>query len=568
MFRMVLLCGVLGAVFCPITRGDEPVARLLSHAPRDADGVVVVRSVADLAAGIAAFGRGSGIDDLADVEPGGLLDAVELLGNRVGLNVGGPLVVALSAGQPGPLVVCEVRDARAWLEAAKALPVEAGCHAVELAAGRGYAAVAGNVLILGYDEQAVQSAMGRTAGVEEQWPARFREWLSADQAVVLVRVRSWAPLALPVLGAIEGSMQMGAALSGSGDEAALEIVRWLFAQVREVLGQTETGLLGVQVGRDGLRVRQALAFTAGSGVAEYLRMTKRTERDLLRGLPDDPGLLVMACEWEAPAGTQGLGGRVLEVMLRNGRVKERVGSAAFEEAYQAMMEMQKRMGGYNVLVGVASPEQVMVFDGVYFTDQPQALLDNMRRAYAIDPEFLGAFGAGGMMTVNCRTDQVEGRTAQVFELSFEMADEQARQMIAALYGPKMTTYAVAREQDVVVASGSAEVARARLGRMLRGAGRPLAENRRVVAARGVLSPDPQVLMLADVPKLFEFAVRMAQAIGGPMPRMEMPRVETALISSGVYLEADALRVELFVPPEPIRVVVDTLERAKRGAGDY
>jgi hypothetical protein len=565
---MVLLCGVLGVVFCPITRGDEPVARLLAHAPRDADAVVVVRSVVDLAAGIAAFGRGSGIDDLADVEPGGLLDTVDLLGNRAGLNVGGPLVVALSAGQPGPLVVCELRDARAWLEAAEAVPLEAGYYAVELAGARAYAALAGKVLMLGHDEQAVESAARRATGAGEQWPARFREWLSADQAVVLVRVRSWAPLALPVLGAVEASMQMGAAVSGSGDEAALEMVRWCFAQAREVLGQAEMGMLGVRVGRDGLRVRKALTFTAGGTVAEYLRTITRTKRDSLRGLPDDPGLLVMAFEWEAPAGAKSLGSRMLDVLLRNERIKERVGSAAFEQAYQAIMQMQDGLSGYNVLVGLAVPEQVMAVDCVYFTNQPQALLDNMRRAYATDPEFLGAFAAGGTMSVDCRTDEVEGRTAQVFELSFETADEQARRMIEALYGRKMTMYGVAREQDVVFASGPAAQARARLSRLLRGVGTPLAENRRVGAARGAISPDPQVLLLVDVPKLFEFAVRMAQTIGGPMPRLEIPRVEAPLVSSGVYLDADALRIELFVPAEPIRVVVDTLERAKRGAGDY
>ena len=83
--------------------------------------------------------------------------------------------------------------------------------------------------------------------------------------------------------------------------------------------------------------------------------------------------------------------------------------------------------------------------------------------------------------------------------------------------------------------------------MLSGNGGKLTDNIRVISASKMLTNNPQFCVLLDLPRLFDFGVDWARALGIPVPPIEFKQEPTALAVFNGYLEPRAIRAELFLP---------------------
>ena len=551
----------LSIVLVGVTWAGSPVDRLLTHIPDETALVIVVPSIEKLVAGINAFGQHIGVDDLSDLDARALLDNLELLDEVKGLNIGGPLLLALEPERNAPLLLCTVKDADTWKSAIEAKPAEEGLYRIPICCDYGFAGFDRDILLIAEDQETIQEALRASGKFARCFQSHSGKLLDTHQLVLHVHMAGWKPNIDATLTAIQTSMQVGIAMSGQHDEASIRYLNWLLGRCRDVLGQIEVLTAGVRIAAEGLMAESTVTFEPNGAVVDYLKKVRKTKEALLRELPDEDSIIVFGCEWELPPGTKTLGSIYFEGLLGEAEeLKERLEDEAFQKAFQATKAMQEQISGYNVAFRAGPDGEGLIFDGRYFTKQPQSMLENMRCSYEIIPEFMSAFGAGASVEVMTRTEQIESVKANVIEMKFIVEDEQTRRMIEALYGKSLTSYTAPCKDGVVYTMGPAESARARLSKMLSGNGGKLTDNIRVISASKTLTNYPQVCVLLDLPKLFDFGVNWAKALGIPIPPIEFKQEPTALAVFNGYLEPRAIRVELFLPADPIKHLVETFSK--------
>jgi hypothetical protein len=111
-------------------------------------------------------------------------------------------------------------------------------------------------------------------------------------------------------------------------------------------------------------------------------------------------------------------------------------------------------------------------------------------------------------------------------------------------------------EGVLYTFGPREPARARLIDLLAEGGTPLRENPRVAAALGHLAPDAQVLLLMDLPTFTRDVMKMVEQMGMPAPPLVIEEKDGPFIGAGLYLQAQSIRGELYVPAEPLRRLIE------------
>lgn len=563
----VLTLALLAA--CSSVLAESPVDRLLAYIPEDAAVVVVAPSAARLAEGVSAFGRAIAVDDLAEFDPHEVLSgcAIEEL---TGLDVEGPWALAWAPSRPAPLCLGLLKNQDAWLKAVAATPVEPGLWTVTIAGTPGTAGIRDGLLMFSDDEEIVRAALTADGRVAERFGADFARWAQTHHLTVGVRVAPCLPLVTPVLRMVQASAQMGMAMSGQQDEASLAFLNRIFAEAGNLLAQLDIYAAALEIDGQGLFIRDVVAFKPDSAAAAYVKKIRKVDRSLLRGLVDEDCLGLIAWEWELPPGTKSLSALLAEAMLTEMRASERLGAEKFQKGLQAMTAMYQNITGSNVAVALGPPEVGMTFSGVYFTRQGETVLENMRSAYELGPEFMGiGYGGGGKIEVVCRAETLDGAPLQVFEISFAGADPQAQRMIEAMYGQQaFITRALVGTPGVLFATGPEELARERLRQMRNGQGRRLADNPRIAAAFERIAPNPQFLALVDITKGFELALRAACCTGAPVPDVKLPKERGPYVVMGGYVDGSVLRGEAFVPARPIRILIDAVEEAERSEDDY
>ncbi len=540
-------------------RAEVPVTRLFAHVPAEAALVVAVPNLDRLASSLAEFGRQIEVEKLAGLDSRGLLKQLELLEGTEGLDTAGPWVLALTPGCTSALVLCTARDPETWRQGATPEPGETGLYRVRLFGEETLAALESDVVMICDDVVTLRAALQGSNRFEERFGPRPAQWCATHQLVVGLHVPAWAPLLVPALNAAQSAVGMAMAVGKPQPDISIQSVVWLFDMAREVLGQLEQYSLGVRIDATGITWQDAAVCRADGSIADYLGKVRRTQNEPLRGLPNEDFLFVFASDWERPAGLPSLSTKLMDSLLRSDALKERVATEQFQRAYRAALEVQEHIRGFNLaMVTSPPPEQFLAFSSIQFTSEPQRVLENMRCAYELDPALLGAFGLGDNIAVRCGAERIGPTEAYTFEMSFGHADPDSRRLFEAMYGPAMLTCTAMHPLGVVTTAGSGNVARTRLVHLVKGDAAPLAGNLRVIAARSAIAPHPQVLILVDVPRFFNFAVRMGHASGAPMPPVRCDAPGTALVSYGGYFEERTLRSEIFIPAEPVRELVKTV----------
>ncbi|MFQ5807898.1 MAG: hypothetical protein ACE5I3_15745, partial [Phycisphaerae bacterium] len=281
-----------------------PLETLLKLVPDDVALAVAIPDFARVAAGLRAFGTATGIQDLAEIDADTLFDELavaDLPDERwQQISKNGPFVFALTEPDAEPLLICTVSE-------------PAGAPSDELIQ------LKGNVLIVAPDAdvmQAVQNASGKFAQrFEEQAPAT----LKTHDLAIFFDMPSWATQIEQTISMVEMFSQMGvqmgaAAATTQAVQANLTMVNWVFKMLRTGLDESETVVVGVRFNADGAGLGKLVHFERSGKIAEYLGKVRKSDKDLLRGLAGERGLLVFAGEWMLPADVETFSEKMIEVV--------------------------------------------------------------------------------------------------------------------------------------------------------------------------------------------------------------------------------------------------------------
>lgn len=538
--------------------------QLLAHVPPQTAFALVAPRVDKLVSALAGFGRAIGDEDLAELTPTLLIERAGLLEHAEGLDVDGPVVLAQGAGRGVPLALCVVRDADAWKTAVQAEELDNGMLRVRLCHAGGYAAIKGNVLIIADAQDAVRSALAADGTFAQRFQKQAGPLLADHQLVCWMDLSAWRPHVEAALTALHLAMQMGMAMNASQDETSRRFVNAMVGELGAFVREIESVSIGIQGGAEGIRLKGITRFRAGGPAAEYLTKVGKGKGHLLRGLPNDEPMLAVGCEWEKPPGTDSLTLRWLKTLFDSETTKARVGEERYDQAIKASIAMNNGMSGYNFTMRTGQADEGMLITGLYFADDPAEFMKNLRDSFEFNAEFLNPFGTGAMMDVAPRSEEIAGHEVATFDIAFPIEDKQLLQVVHTMYGRQTRAYAAPRAQDVVFVMGPTSASRQQVERLLTATDGQLTDDPRVVAISRALSPEPQCCALLDLVEFFKFVLTAARAAGAPVPPLEWSSEPAPYAGLALYFEPEQIRMEAFVPAEPLRRILGATKAMRAG----
>jgi hypothetical protein len=552
---MLVLCLPLTAF------GRSPVDALLKQVPDDAALVIVVPSFHELEAGVIAFGKAAEIKDLAKLKPGDMMDEM-LDGNVEGLDPRGAFLAVMKPGESRPLLLGTLSDPDAWQAGAEAEEIKPGVMRVDMHDETWFVGRVGKVGIIAPDEATLQTAM-KPAG---KFPEHFASGGAAmlkDHAVVLwADVARWRPLIEPSLMVARGFMQMGMVASDPEAEGAVALYDWMFEKLHLLVEGSRTWAAGLRIDGKGIFAQDILTLDPEGEAAGWLRKLSAVSADPLRGLAGEPGMLVLAAEWKAPAGMESPSEGMLNAMLGTPKGQALLEDEKVNAGFEAARETYDLMTGYNMSMSKA-PGRGIRIAGLYLSDEPDQLVKHMRTMSdaLMSAEYLQLFTSQMSMDCTRRSERVRGQDADVFSCAFAIQGGPAEEAIRAIYGDEMTFWLTRHREGAAFAFGGGEVGPAALEALLDpGAGR-LASDARVAAARKAISPGPQILSLLDVGKL----VALGLTLSPNFPEPAQPACDAPLMALGIYLERTALRAEMVMPVGAVKQVMSMWEHSEDAA---
>lgn len=538
----------------------QMTAGALEAVPEDAQVVVVMPSVERFGGGVGALIKALGITEMGEFNASTL--ATESLEVGDGLDLSGTWIAALrTEDSSNPLLIVAVKDAAAWKKAASAEEAAGGLSKAIVHGEDWYVADKPGLMLLCQDQDYLKSAVKSSAKAAESIRKRAGDALDKHSLVFVVDVQGCKDAIQQGMTTFETMIRMGMAMQGgSKAEAGLAFWRWMFEEVRGVMADVDSAVAGVTVGADGVRLGAHCTVRGGSKSADWLKSIKRGDASLLRGLPDEPFGIALACEWEGGQEGSSVSARMLKAML-DATAVEGADVAKAQAALDKSIEMYKLMTGYNAIIVPPGEGGGMLLSGAYFTSKPKEFAKAFEAMMQDTTALAGTFGMGMKFDTAHSSEKIGASDVEVYGFKFDVKDEQTAQMIKMLYSDDSSMLLTPRDRNVSYAVGPTAAARACMKRTLEASDGALDKNKSVADAARAISPKPHGLVLLDLPRAAEWVLRMASATGAPVPPIEFGDKSAPLLAAGMYLDAQP-RVELFVPAPALRIVMD----AARGAG--
>jgi hypothetical protein len=537
------------------------VERVLKYVPDDADLVVVVPSLDGLVQGLAGFGKAIGLPELADLSVQDLLEK-PLGRSAAGLDTSGALVLALSATQDEPLLIASLASDASWKAATQPVTLRDDVLLYDFGPDRHLAAVAGRVAIFAREKSELRRAVDSTGKFAGRLPKAVGDLLGQRSIVVYAEVSAWAQRVEASTAWLIQGMQVGMTAAGPEAEAAMRMWSFMLDQFKKVLSEARTLVVTARVDAQGAWVDCRVTFRSDGSVAGYLGQVHKPGRDLLRGLPAGDSPLVLGYEWEGPADSEGLDAALSRLFLNMESLKEKVGAEKLQAIIKTDAEIKRRMSGASTVCSFAENGSGLSYRGLYLTREGAEVQRGMGSVFELTPELMSAWGTFRGAVVRRDPEQVSGVQADVYQLNFEAGDSPLQHTVLAVYGSNPTLYLAPHPEGVAYAFGPPETARQKLAELLDAEASPLGRVARVRDTLDRFSADPQICMLADAPALLKGCTAMLEQMGIPFPTVELPDEPTPLAGFTFYLQPEALRAELFVPAEPIKMIVKLVQQAQ------
>ena len=545
-----------GVGFAADPGSESDVARLLSHVPADTHLLLIVPNVKQLVDGINAFGRSADIGFLEDLQVATLLE--DSLGDALSVvREAGPAALALSAERQEPLIFATVNHDQPWKVGGDAnrlddLPYcefKEGCCAVLFD---------DRVAVFGRDKAELRRALSGASVFPERLGPYAQQALASDQLVFWADLPAWRPLIQQSLGFVAQTMYMGLAAAGPDAEMTIGLYRSVFEHLENMLDEATTYSAAVRVDESGIRARDRFGFRPGGSVAAYLAGVKRSERNLLRGLPAG-GAIIFACEWQGPDGTESLNDVFLDALTHVPAFRERVSPEVLQGALANNREMNRYLQGFSGVIAPAPDGDCLLFSGHYLSSDVLAMREHIRRGFEEYPEVMCAWGVVPNAELAPEKQRVENADIDVYDFAFKQPGAQMDPMIHAMYGDECTMVLVQAGESLAYAMGARSDAMQAARRLARGEVSPMKDDDRVVALFDQLTPNPQFCLLVDLPRTLEMMSGLLQRAGMPIPAVDAGPQQHPLAGLTAYIGPDALRAELYVPAKAIRAFLAEIE---------
>lgn len=574
LFTLLLVLGVGGQSLCaaepakpPTLSGAPEVESILRYVPDDADLLVLIPRPDSLAGGMAAFGQAIGVAPLAKLTALDILD--EPLGERArAIDLSAPLAIALSASDPEPLLVARITAAARWDDEQRTAQLAGDTVLHELGDGGCVAVGPTGVAVFARERAGVERALSASGHWRRRFIQENADLLARRQIVVRVNVRPFCGFIERYLGVAEASAYMGVGTGSPESETALQFSKWMFERLRQLIHETETYTIAASVSDRGVFLEDRATFRPDGEVARYLRKIRRSDRDLLRGLPADGAALIFATEWELPPEARSLNETLTQVLLRSETVSQRGDRVKFEAAMQRSAEAQRKTSGYSGMLAPGPGGQGILYSGLYLTNAVDALRQDVRAVCEMCPDLMETWGALPSARVHHQREKLTGVEADVY--TFERAKDAppTQPLVDAFYGPDTALYMIPRPEGLAYVLGPRDAARQHITRIAAGEMPALNKDPRVLGLLRQFSPHPQFCLLADVPRCVQILATLVRGLGLPCPPLPATDRPTPLAGLMFYLDGQDMRSELFIPAAPIRQIKEGIERLEAGPGAY
>ena len=552
MRALILLAG-LGVAASTTALGQSGVEQALRYVPDKAGAVVVVRDLGAFVSGLAAFGKAAAIDDLAKLDTQAVLSEMEFLPAAAELRTNAPLVAVMAPNFESPLILLTLRNPDEWK---KAVGAEVGTDELLKITANDVvltAAIKDRTLILSPESAAVTSAL-ESGGKFAQRFAKQTGPLTDKPILLWVDVQAWKSQALDGLNMIQGFVAMGMMAAGPDAQAGQFFIKWTFEALNTILSESQTYVVAADVDARGVTLFERLQVQPDGKIGTYLSKARKSDKPLLRGLPDDSATLVYGLDWELPPGTESLNESLMKAMLAGG--EEQAGPET-----KASIELLRKISGYNGALTFGADGPNLVANGLYMTRRSKEVIDGIPDMITAKTGMLQSMGAGLSFNTEHRTETLDGAQTQVYTITFTGDNEEALDAIRLIYGETMTLYLAPHSDGVIYAVGPADRARARMKKMLAKSAAKLSDNPRIAAAFKTISPDPQMCTFIDAPRFAEWVTNLASATSDQFPEFEWPKAPTPYVALGFYFDRYTMRGEMHVPAATVKAVAAAIEDA-------
>ncbi len=528
--------------------GAMPVlADLLKLVPDEVALVVAIPDFAELVDGLQAFGTAGGIQDLAELDSDTLFDELEIADLpdewRQRVRKDGPMVFALTAPDTEPLLICTVT------EGAEAPPED---EIIQLK---------GQVLMAAPDTETMQAVRNASGKFAQRFERQGHPALKGHDLAIFFDVPSWSVEIEQMLSMAEMFSQMGAAATTQPGQPNLAMVKWLFKTVRTVVDESEAIAIGARFDADGIHVGKLAHFKRTGQIAGYLNKVRKSEKDLLRGLPAERGMLVFASEWMLPTDATTFSETMLEVM-RSAASSQPADEEEWEKALQEARKLYRAISGYNGVMNFGAGQGGMTFNGLYLTEKPQVVFDGISTLFKLSDPMMKAMMPGFSIELSEQSETIGSVQARVGRFKFAVDNEETQRLLNRIYGESPTFYTAPHPEGVAYAMGPPEVGRKNLEKLLAGSGARLGDDPHLADALKKLTPKPQGLALLDLPAFMKWGMEFAtMGLGDTpppgMPQLKLPETPLPYVSGGLYLHETSCGFELFLPAQTLKALVES-----------
>lgn len=537
---------------------QKQLAQVLVYVPADTHLAVVVPDQQALGAGLSAAAAAAGLPVLQDEAAATPMLRRALGRNIEALQAHGPLVLAISAAHPDPLVLGLLGDMPpGGKEVPLALP--GGARLTELGDAGFLATTSDGVAIVARDKAELQRALESNGRYLQRFASFEGVWKGAPQLVLHVDLPAWRGQVQQQLDVVAQGMYLGMAAAGPDGEMAMAMWKWIFGEIHQLLAEADQYVVAVRLDGAGLYLHDRLQVGPDGNLARYLGAVKRSEKPLLRGLPGGEWLMAFGTEWALPPEIEPLEARLLRVMFSPEMLGDKVDRTTAETALEVSLDALRHTSGYSAVIATPDPNGPPAYAGVYFSAHGNMFCQRMRKVYELNPELFQARLSLAASVKHAEEPLGKG-TADVYSYVFSTTDAQLAPFLEAMYGTNPVMVMAPHAEGSFFVMGEGGVARRVAGQLAEGQGAALIDDPRVQTLLGRLTPHPQMCIVVDVPRMMNWAGRITAPLGVRLPHVETA-AEAPLAGYALYLDQRAIRSELYVPVEPVRRIIEVFRQS-------
>lgn len=559
-----LVIGTAASVFA-----DSSLERVLKHVPDDSGAVIIIPSLEGLNKGISSFGKAVGIEEMEKFDAIKNMDFEDEIGAApaAAVDVKGAFLLTMTIDAEEGVGIFEVTDPSLLEKIEGAVKGDDGIYSVKNDTQEKYFAINGKLAFFGKSKDVVQAAVKSQGKLAENIRKTAGPILDKSQALIFVDAVAMKSKFDEGFASFEAMAPMMAAMMGPQGAAAGSTITFLVSEMKTMAADSRAWVFAGRVGTDGFGITAHAAFKPDSKTAAYMKDVKAGKDDILATLPDERSILTMAYDFVAPANSESISEKLAKVMIPEMKFDDPAERERLETAVKRSVESAKTITGMSMTFTI-TPEKKMLTSGVMRTTDSTVVMKNFEAANEMSQLMSKAFGGGAMKwTVTTAKDSIGGADAIVSSIDLQSDDPNVTQMLEMMYGStKMTSIAAGAKDAVMYASGTAEAAKAQVEKLLKHKGAGLSGNSEVKAALASISPKPQGVVLVDLAHAFEWGMGVATNMGMPIPPAKLDASAKALAVFAAYMETDAARIELSVPAQTIKALMDAVKKMQEGDG--